>query len=131
MEQLVSLVFNTGDSDLDLMLERAIKKIFSPDPAILQEAIESLWDAWERLKSIGASSQSEKKLSISTLLDKVSFDERFREMIETEAAALTIIGNSFQIRHSEVYQSKINKTAHIEYLFYRLFSMITLIIKSK
>ena len=72
----------------------------------------------------------DKKTSVKLLLDKVSNEPGFRNLIESEAKELTDIGNKFHIRHSEKNQIKLSKDEHIEYLFYRLFSLILLILKT-
>ena len=52
-EKLLSFQFKTGDTELDCMLETAQRKFLNPDNAIRREALEKLWDAWERLKQQG------------------------------------------------------------------------------
>jgi hypothetical protein len=88
-----------------------------------------LWDCWERLKSL--EDPQNKKQSVTALLDKAADDPLFRKMLDDEARALTDIGNSFHIRHSEVTQSTVMDSSHIDYLFHRLFSMIQLLLKKR
>ncbi len=52
-EELISAHFDTSDHELDRMLEKARRKFLDPDKAIGREALEVLWDAWERLKTLG------------------------------------------------------------------------------
>lgn len=66
---------------------------------------------------------------MTALLDVVSNNKEFRELLEEEAIKLTDIGNSFFIRHSEFNQVKLEDSEHLEYLFQRLLGMINLIIK--
>jgi hypothetical protein len=121
-EALGGAVFRTGDRDLDKMLEDARSKFLSPKPDIRREALEKLWDAWERIKSLEV--PNNKRLSITTLLDKTSPEPNFREALEKEARELTDIGNKFQIRHSETSQRALEKLEHVDYLFHRCFAMI-------
>ena len=126
IQEIFSAHFHTGDSLLDKMLDEAKTKFLNPHPEIRREAIERLWDCWERLKSI--ENPNDKKDSITTLLDKAASDPDVRDMLEEEARKLTDIGNTFHIRHTEITQIRISDGAVLDYLFHRLFSMIQLLI---
>lgn len=126
-EALAISQFNTGDTELDVILESARAKYLSPDTGIRRESLEKLWDAWERVKTIEPA--SDKKASTARLLDKVASEPKFREALENEALELTRIGNTFQIRHSETSQIPLDSSEHIDYLFHRLFAMIQLLLK--
>jgi hypothetical protein len=41
----------TGDSGLDEFLEKSRRKFLAPDLEVRREALEALWDAWERIKT--------------------------------------------------------------------------------
>ena len=129
-EQLVSAQFHTGDNDLDRMLETARSKFLNHDEATRREALESLWDAWERLKTLGKG--SDKKSQVADLLDDTagSSSPKFREALGQEAKELTSIGNSLQIRHSETNQERLASSAHVDYLFHRLFAFIYMILRT-
>ena len=126
-EEFETIRFNTGDQKLDEILSDARKKYFSTDPSSHKEAVERLWDAWERLKTL--ENPNNKKKSIEKLLDKAATEKEFRELLEEEATKLTTIGNKFHIRHAEVGQIEIERVEHFDYLFHRLLSMILLLIK--
>lgn len=128
-ESLNSTFFNTGDSTLNELLSNARTKFINPDTNIRREALEKLWDAWERLKSLN--DPNNKKNSITNTLNTCSTEQNFRNLLETEASTLTKIGNSFHIRHTEVKQTQIKDSEHIDYLFHRLMSMIWLIINKE
>jgi hypothetical protein len=51
-ETLTSATFATGDALLDGMLEDARRKYMSPDEPVRREALEKLWDAFERIKTL-------------------------------------------------------------------------------
>ena len=131
IEALVSAQFVTGDSELDRILELARRKFLSPHQEIRREALLELWDAWERLKTTGEGPK--KKDQITSLLAGAAGSSypQFRVRLETDAKELTNIGNSHQIRHTEVTQEKVESSEHIDYLFHRLFSMIQLILRTK
>ena len=130
-EELGMAQFNTGDLELDHILETARRKFLNPSEEIRREALLELWDGWERLKTTGVGTN--KGDQISSLLDDAagSAYPKFRERLETDAKELTSIGNNHQIRHTEVSQEKVEKSEHIDYLFHRLFSMIQLILNTK
>jgi hypothetical protein len=111
---------------LDDLLEDSRTKFLNHDFKIRRESLEKLWDAWERLKTLD--NPANKKLSITSLLDKVSSERTFRATLETEASALTRIGNDFQIRHTEVGKPLIADGAHVDYLFQRMFAFVWLLL---
>src|SRR2546422_1399019 len=78
-EALVSVVFKTGDSTLDGLLESARAKFLSHDPNVRRESLEKLWDAWERLKTIEPG--KDKAESTSRLLDKCCGEPNFRQLL--------------------------------------------------
>lgn len=121
--------FRTGDAELDGMLDAARLKFLDPDEKARREALEKLWDAWERLKTVGG---KDKKTGIADLLDQAVDPKgpKFREMLEAEAKQLTDIGNAFQIRHSETTQERLHDAAHVDYLFHRLFSLVYLTLRA-
>ena len=129
-ETLIQTVFATGNSDLDTMLESARQKFLDPDEAVRREALEKLWDAWERVKTVEPG--QDKRAQVTALLDRAAGSDgsKFRETLETEARELTTIGNSFQIRHSETTQEPLNSSDHVDYLFHRLFSLICLVLRT-
>ena len=129
-EELVSVQFRTGDNDLDGLLETARRNFLHPDETTRREALKALWDAWERLKTLG--SGSDKKSQAKALLDDTagSSSPKFRKALEQEAKELTSIGNKFQIRHSETNQERLTRSEHVDYLFHRLFALIHVILRT-
>ena len=119
------VIFNSGDDELDEILESARDKFISRDPAVRREGLEKLWDAWERLKTIEPG--KDKKESATVLLDLVAKGP-MRDRLETEAVELTEIGNKFRIRHSETDRHPIEDDRHVDYLFHRMFSLVYLLL---
>jgi hypothetical protein len=72
----------------------------------------------------------DKRESAGRLLDKAANDPTLLAKLEEEATALTNIGNTFMIRHAEIDKVPITDSAHIDYLFHRMFSMIRLLLKT-
>jgi len=126
-EKLQQTIFATGDKHLDALLEAARIKILDPHPAIRKEALEKLWDAWERLKTLEA---PDKKLGIQLLLRRVSPESHFKDLLNKEGGEITEIGNSFMIRHHETTKTPITSDDHVEYLFSRLFDLVYLLLKA-
>ncbi|MGO9211841.1 MAG: AbiJ-NTD4 domain-containing protein [Terriglobales bacterium] len=125
-EALTQAVFHTGDDALDELLERARARFLNRDAAIRKESLETLWDAWERLKSLEG---GDKRASTARILDRAAAEPRFRELLESEARLLTDIGNNFMIRHAEVSKTPIADEEHVDFLFHRLFAVIRLLLK--
>ena len=128
-EALVEAHFNTGDQQLDDLLRTAQEEFIDPARDTRREALEPLWDAWERLKTLDG--HGDKRSRVKAMLDAAagSRSPRFREALEGEARALTDIGNALTIRHSETNQEQLAKSEHVDYLFYRLYSLIHLILR--
>jgi len=127
-ETLAQTTFKTGDKILDELLETSRNKFLNRSLDVRRESLEKLWDAWERLKTIEPG--RDKKASTKALLDKVSAEPAFREVIETEAKELTEVGNQFMIRHTETNKVPITTSGHIDYLFSRMFALVVLVLKS-
>ncbi len=121
-QALKSAEFNTGDTELDSLLESARAKYLDPDYMVRRDSLEKLWDAWKRLKTIEPG--QDKKNSVAALLDRAAPEPAFRDALDKEARELTRIGNVFRIRHSETTQVPLEFNEHIDYLFHRLFALI-------
>jgi hypothetical protein len=118
----------SADARLDELLRDACAKFRDPAPSVRKEALERLWDSWERLKTLA--NAPDKKRSVSRLLDGAAPEPTMREVLEAEARALTEIGNQFQIRHFERNKTPVGAPAHVDYLFHRLAALIRLLLES-
>ena len=129
-EALADAEFCTGDAELDRMLETARRKFLDPDMSVRREALEVLWDAWERLKTLDG---PDKKAQITALLDASASmsSPKLRDALEREAKELTWIGNNLQIRHTETDREPVSRAEHIDYLFHRLFALTTAILRMR
>ncbi len=125
---LAESAFKTEDAILNELLESARVKFLSDDQNLRKEALEKLWDAWERLKTLEPG--KDKRDSIRILLNKSAPDPSFRETLEEEATQLTAIGNSYMIRHTEVGKIPITSPEQTNYLFHRMFSLIRFLLRS-
>ncbi len=120
-QPLRTIIFCTGDDELDKLLQIARTHFLAVDPLVRKDALEKLWDAFERLKTL---ENSDKKKGTEIFLKNAVENESIRSEIEKEAFELTKIGNSFRIRHHEVGKIEISSDLDVDYLFYRLFGLI-------
>ena len=127
-ESLATTLFHTGDQILDDILQAAREKFLSRSLPVRREALEKLWDAWERLKTMLPG--KDKKASATALLDAAATEPALRKRLEEEAFALTQIGNTFMIRHTETDKIPVTDSALVDYLFHRMFAMIQLLLKA-
>ncbi len=124
-----STMFQTGDSELDRLLEGARTRFMSPKIDERRDALEKLWDAFERLKTLQPGSN--KKSQAEALLDlAASPGTRLRVKLAEEAHALTSIGNEFRIRHSEVSQEPVDRPEQLDWLYVRMFALVRLLLNS-
>ena len=121
--------FRTGDNDLGGLLDTAIDRFLSPKPEARQDAMEKLWDAFERLKTIEGG--KDKKARAAALIDRAVSNGApvFRSVVETEFKAMTKAGNELRIRHSEVGHEPVGETGEKDYLFMRLYALVWLMLK--
>jgi len=127
-EALASTIFRTGDAQLDALLETAREKFLNKALNVRKEGLEKLWDAWERIKTIEPG--KDKRAQASAILDKASTEPHLRDRLNKEALELTEIGNQFMIRHTETNKTPITESAHVDYLFQRMFAMLRLLLKT-
>ncbi len=109
---------HTGDSETDRLLETSRQRFLSPKPEDRQDALEKLWDAFERMKTLEPGAN--KRIQADALLDRAAVPgSKFREALGREAAELTTIGNTYGIRHAETTQEALTSLDHVDYLFTR------------
>jgi hypothetical protein len=125
-ETLASSLFHSGDIQLDALLEAARSKFLSCNPEARREGMEKLWDAFERTKTL---EPGDKPASIAALLARAVPEPNLRARLDVELRELTLIGNKFMIRHTEVGATPIEDSKHVDYLFHRLFCAIQLLLR--
>ena len=126
LDVLVRNYCHTGNDDqLNKLIDESIKNIKKARIQYRQIAIEKLWGAFERIKTYYC---SKKKKSVEELITNVAETSvEFGELINVEMKELSDIGNNYRIRHHETNKIKIVSIKHIDYLFYRMMSMISLL----
>ncbi|MDE2924431.1 MAG: hypothetical protein OYL92_03835 [Acidobacteriota bacterium] len=127
---LEDMSFRTDDPELDRMLSTAQTKFLNRRAEVRREALEALWRAWERLKTLRPGAN--KKVSATALLREAagSSSTKYLQLLEVEAKQLTDIGNTMQIRHSETDQERLDASEHVDYLFYRLWAFLSMLLLS-
>jgi hypothetical protein len=111
----------SGDARLDEKVVTALRKYQDPDIAVRREALEALWDAFERVKTV--IDPTDKKRSAAALIALMVKDPASRQAVADEFFALTSLGNDFQIRHHEVRKSAV-EPAIIDLLFVRALTLV-------
>jgi hypothetical protein len=115
-----------SDNDLNLLIDLAIRNITKAKIEDRQIALEKLWDAFERIKTYYVG--MDKKASVVALMTTASESSgAFYNLLDKELRDLTDIGNNFRIRHHETNKIEIKSIKHIDYLFYRMMSLISLL----
>lgn len=121
--------FDTGEAELDRLLEYARSRFLSPKLDDRRDGTEKLWDAFERMKTL--ESGSDKRAQADALLDRAAAPgTKMRDALADEAKSLTSIGNSLRIRHSEVTQEMIDLSEQLDWLFVRMFGFVRLLLLS-
>ena len=129
LEYQIDLTATSDEPELKKLLETANKKIRSKKSEERKLALKELWDAFERIKTI-YNPKVDKKKSVDELLSKVSEQcPDLKESLKTESIFLTDIGNNWTIRHSEVSKKLMDDSKIIDYLFFRMYSFIVLLLK--
>jgi hypothetical protein len=121
------LLFNqeihTKDVELNKLIDESKKRFLNPSDK--QVALEKIWDAFERLKTYYG---QDKKKSLNTLLETIAINIDKSEF-EKEFGNLTVIGNSYRIRHHEQGKIEIDNHLQIDYLYFRVLALIDLCIR--
>ena len=125
VESAIAAVKEAGAREL---LQEAILLHRSPYPADIRDAVEKLWDAYERLKSYYTTMKKEKSAE-KIVNDMAAEQAPYVTLFDTEFRALTKIGNDFRIRHHETDKVEITDVRYYDYFFNRCLSLIALAIQ--
>ena len=114
------------DQHLKTLVDRAVKDFYDRTGTRKGAALEAIVDAFERAKTL---EDGDKKASLQKVLDRLSTEAEIRATVEAEMRLLTDAGNRHQIRHHETTQIPISDSDVRDYLFYRYFNLVRLILK--
>ena len=132
-EQINELIKNNTkkifkDTELNGYLKNANEKIYNHNIVERKTALDKLYYAFERIKSI--KNPNNKKGSIKLLINDISDNDKdLIEYLNKECNELTRIGNDYNIRHSETNKIPVNSHIMIELIFYRLYIIIDKLLK--
>lgn len=122
------LLFNekltTKDEILNNLIQESKNRFLNPNDK--QIALEKIWDAFERIKTYY---DDDKKKSLGILYEKVA-EEITRDNLDKEFINLTQIGNTYRIRHHEKGKKEISNPNLLNYLYFRVLSLIDFCIKT-
>lgn len=123
--QNIGVITEPGLRDL---LDQAIALHQQPSLDSHRDAVEKIWDAFERLKTyyIGMDKKASAQKIVS---DMAGGQEPFSDLINAEFKVLTDIGNSYRIRHHETSKIDITDIRHYDYFFNRCLSLIAIAIQ--
>lgn len=125
--EIVRDVNNISEVKTKELLKEAIVLYKTPDPTARHDAVEKLWDGFERLKTISV--PRDKKESVTKLVSDMAMGQNtYIELFNAEFKSLTSIGNKYEIRHSETDQTEVVDYRYYDYFFNRCLSLIALAI---
>lgn len=125
VESAIATLSEPGSRDL---LQEAILLHRSHHPADIRDAVEKLWDAYERLKTY-YTTMDKKSSANKIVLDISGGPNKYFDVLNKEFSDLTKIGNDFRIRHHEMDKVEITDVRHYDYFFNRCMSLIALVIQ--
>lgn len=118
--------FALDDQHLSSLLQSAVSDFFDRSGNRKRKALESLVDAFDRLKTI---ERGDKRQSVQTIISKLSAIEAVRRTLDEDMRVLTDISNEFTVRHHEMHKRQLGDDDFVEYLFYAYYNVIRLILK--
>ena len=101
----------------------AVQKHKSPYPNDQKDAVEKIWDAFERLKTY-YTNKSKRESADQIIGDMSGGNDEYIELFTTEFKLLTEIGNNYRIRHHETNKIDITDVRHYDYFFNRCLALI-------
>lgn len=110
-EALSALNPDTGDAELDKLIEDGRRFIASRRPPERLAGIQSLWGALERLKTVELPGKNQKKVSAEALLAHIDSGP-LRDAVRTDMIAVTDLGNTFRVRHHETHIAELPEDAY-------------------
>jgi hypothetical protein len=114
---------SSGDDRVDELVAQAEERFLDPDPAAARDALEKLWDAFERVKTVLS---PDKKKGAKALIAAGTSTAESADLVEAEIKVLTEIANSFHIRHRETTRHPVPGEL-VDYLFVRMYSILRLL----
>jgi hypothetical protein len=102
---------DTGDRELDKLIEGGRQLVASRRPSERLAGIQSLWGALERLKTLEVPGKNQKKVSAEALLAHIE-SVPLRDVVRADMIAVTDLGNTFRVRHHETHIAELPEDAY-------------------
>lgn len=126
--EIVTTVLSVKEKGIQDLLQEALGLHYSHDPNASKNAVEKLWDAFERLKTYYPNIS--KKCSANKIVTDMSQGEtNLYDLFNQEFEELTKIGNNYRIRHHETDKIEINRIEYYDYFFNRCLSLIAVAVQ--
>lgn len=122
--EIISTVLSVKENGIQDLLHEALELHYSHNLNGPKNAVEKLWDAFERLKTY-YTNLSKKDSSEKIVNDMSQGNTDYYDLFNQEFMTLTSIGNNYRIRHHEINKIEINKIEYYDYFFNRCLSLIT------
>lgn len=128
IEEINDLLPDIAEIGLKQLLEKAIVLYKSPKVSSHSDAVEKIWDAFERLKTYYP--HLDKARSADKIIKDIARDNKeFEVLLNEEFLKLTRIGNCYRIRHHETDKVNIEDDRHFDYFFNRCLSLVSLAVQ--
>jgi len=125
-DRILGLQITCSDNELRRLLDEAQSAFFDRSGTKRLVGLMALAGVFERLKTF---EHGEKRTSVQAVVRKVSFCPEFETFIEAEFIGLTKVSNECMIRHAEKDKIAITDDLTAQYLFYRYFNLVRLILE--
>lgn len=126
--EVINSVLAVKEKGVRELLQEAVEKHQSHDPKEIRDAVDKIWDAFERLKTYYTN--LDKMKSAEKIVEDISNGEKeYIDFFNEEFRKLTKIGNEFRIRHHETDKIEITDLSYYDYFFNRCISLIALAVK--
>ena len=127
--EIENIVLSVNEKGTKELLQEAIDLHRSHEPNAARDAVEKLWDAYERLKTFYHPKLDKKNSAGKIVTDMSNGNSTFYDLFDAEFQALTKIGNNYRIRHHEIDKIDIIDTRYYDYFFNRCLSLMALAIQ--
>lgn len=124
-QRIEAKIAQVSEKGLRELLRDAVLLYKTPRPEARKDAVEKIWDAFERLKT--CHTNLDKKRCVEKIVNDMAGNRtEYVTLFENEFKALTAIGNDFRIRHHEMSKTDIVDNRHYDYFFNRCLTTIAL-----
>ena len=126
--EVINTVLSVKEKGTKELLQEAINLHRSHDPNAARDAVEKLWDAFERMKTY-YSNLNKQDSANKIIADMSDGAEAYITLFTEEFKKLTKVGNDFRIRHHETDKIEITDIHYYDYFFNRCLSLIALAVQ--